>query len=282
MAVIPRTSQQSALLLVAADGAGSAECAAEGAALACTTLVEVVQTYYAEGGLVGAVTRPQVDAWISSMREQIGRQAEEAGRGLRDYACTLLAAVIDETAILALQVGDGAIVVSDGTSYRPLFWPQRGQYANMTNFVTEDDALDKLDMEILPEVPDEIALLTDGLQSLALTYATQGAHTAFFAPMFAPLRAVPRPGDATELGPQLAAFLAGPSLARRTDDDKTLVLATRRPPQLPTLVAPGGETAAAEVSRLGMVPSTEAAATPAEVPPTHVTPEGAADASTAR
>lgn len=280
MAVITRAGDQAALVLVAADGAGTAECAAEGAALACATFLEAVSPYLAEGGSALDVTRPQVDAWISAVRDQMQVQAEAAGRPLRDYACTFLAAVLDETGLVGLQVGDGAIVLADGAGYRPLFWPQRGEYANMTTFITEDASLNHLAMKVLPDVPDEVALLTDGLQSLALTYATQGAHTAFFTPMFAPLRAMPRPGEATELDRQLSEFLNSSAIARRTDDDKTLVLATRRAPSPITHVPPVTAAAASPSTHEGTAtPETE---TPlAASPSAHVGSEDLTDASPA-
>lgn len=222
-----------AVVLVVADGAGSATCAAEGAALACATFLEVVAPYLTEGRAVKDVTRLLAEDWVWEVGEAVRRQAAVAGRSVREYACTLVAAIVDDSALTALQVGDGAIVVADGEGYRPVFWPQRGEYANMTHFVTEEDALRRLEVTVLPEVPYEVALLTDGLQPLALTYEDRGAHVPFFAPMFAPLRAIPRAGEASELVEPLAEFLASRAISRRTDDDKTLVLITRRPPTPP-------------------------------------------------
>ena len=74
----------------------------------------------------------------------------------------------------------------------------------------------------------ECALLTDGLQLLALNFAKRSAHTAFFAPFFTTLRAAPEP---TDLVVDLRAFLDSSSVNSRTDDDKTLLLATRTEPR---------------------------------------------------
>lgn len=219
-----------AVILVAADGAGSAPHGEEGARLACGRWIELVTSYLTEGGMVGAVSRLQADDWCWEVRESIRQEAEAADTTAREYACTLVAALVGPDATAAFQVGDGAIVVADPSlGYRPVFWPQRGQYANMTHFVTEPDAVDRLAFELLSEPTDEIALLTDGLQSLALHYATETAYAPFFEHMFRPLRAVP----ATDLDPlrlALADYLGSEIVSRRTDDDKTLVLATRRPP----------------------------------------------------
>jgi hypothetical protein len=74
-----------------------------------------------------------------------------------------------------------------------------------------------------------VALLTDGLQGLALRFSTREAHGPFFEPMFARLRRE-REGEPKGLGKELRAFLGSAPVNQRTDDDKTLVLATRLPP----------------------------------------------------
>ncbi|MGL4552961.1 MAG: PP2C family serine/threonine-protein phosphatase, partial [Gemmataceae bacterium] len=63
----------------------------------------------------------------------------------------------------------------------------------------------------------------DGLQGLALHYATRTAHGPFFAPLFRALRGA----DPEELGDPMRAFLESPRVNGRTDDDKTLILAAR-------------------------------------------------------
>lgn len=74
---------------------------------------------------------------------------------------------------------------------------------------------------------DEVALLSDGLQRLALHYQTRTAHAAFFKPMLATLRDASE--DALEsLSARLEDYLSSPAVNERTDDDKTLVLASRR------------------------------------------------------
>ena len=72
----------------------------------------------------------------------------------------------------------------------------------------------------------ELALFTDGLQALALHFVSREVHAPFFEPMFERLRQEP-PGDAPGLEAELRAFLDSAEVNRRTDDDKTLVLATR-------------------------------------------------------
>ena len=121
-----------------------------------------------------------------------------------------------------LQVGDGAIVYRSASSpFTPALWPQNGEYANTTWFVTDEEAADLVQLARVSGV-DEVALLTDGLQSLALRFASREAHGPFFEPMFRSLRGPEPAGDGA-----VAAFLGSERVNARTDDDKTLVLATR-------------------------------------------------------
>ena len=64
----------------------------------------------------------------------------------------------------------------------------------------------------------------DGLQMLALSYAKKVAHQPFFTPMFAALRKVE---DPQELIVPMRQWLDSTAVNQRTDDDKTLILATR-------------------------------------------------------
>ena len=126
-----------------------------------------------------------------------------------------------------LQIGDGAIVVgTPDEGYRPVFWPQGGEYANETYFVTDAGAAAHLECAILTEPIVEIALLTDGLQRLALHYQTRQPTNRFSVPCSS-AREHPEPGCPTVLVTALERLLASPAINQRTHDDKTLILATR-------------------------------------------------------
>ncbi|MDG4556122.1 MAG: PP2C family serine/threonine-protein phosphatase [Candidatus Contendobacter sp.] len=217
-----------ALALAAADGAGSAAEARAGAELACQTLLAECAAQLAQAP--GADwARTAAETLIERVQAALSQRAAETGLPVREFACTLLGAVLAEDWALFLQIGDGAIVIGAGDDYRPVFWPQAGEYANETYFVTDDGAATRLEFAALAEPVGEIALLTDGLQALALHYQTRQAHAPFFRPLFQRLRAVPEPGCPPDLQAALARFLDAPALNQRTHDDKTLILATRQP-----------------------------------------------------
>jgi hypothetical protein len=192
----------------------------------------VAALWAGENGSLEAFTPDTARTWVEHVRDQLGALALLECRERRDYAATLLVALVDGSGAVFLQVGDGAIVYRAGEGgFTPALWPQNGEYANTTWFVTDEEAADLVQLARVPGV-DEVALLTDGLQSLALRFASREAHGPFFEPMFRHLRAPAPPGH--EAGPspaslheQLAAFLGSDAVNARTDDDKTLVLATR-------------------------------------------------------
>jgi len=221
-------SGERVLIAAAADGAGSAPCGGEGAATACSVFVGLANDHLDAGQSVDQISLETAQSWITSIQDSLEQQAESVSRERRDFACTLLGLVASSSCAACLQIGDGAMILSDSEErvYGHVFWPERGEYANTTHFVTQDDAVGHLQFESVRREIVEAALLTDGLQSLALNYREQVAHEPFFKGLFAPLRALGE-GRSHELSRSLADFLSSPRVNEKTDDDKTLVLATR-------------------------------------------------------
>jgi hypothetical protein len=218
------------LIAAASDGAGSAALAQLGSRLACDLFVDEVKTYIEGGNTRSLYSDNFIADWIGKFhRMAVGWSRAESAR-IQDFACTLLAAVVWHDRAVYFQIGDGAIVVSrrdEPDRYTVVCWPQQGEYANMTNFLTDADAVEKVFREERSGAIDEIAIFTDGIQRLALDYRARSAHAPFFAPLFAWLR--PRPsGHSRELSDSLAVYLNSEKINSRTDDDKTLILATRR------------------------------------------------------
>lgn len=217
------------LVAVAADGAGTSERAPEGARLACEAVLDRARRWAAGRERFSAFGREAFLPWLDAARARIAAAAQAEGRDSRDYSCTLLVALVGRRRAAFFQIGDGAIVYRSGDgAHVPALWPQTGEYANCTWFVTDGDAADRLQAATAEDV-HEVALLTDGLQALALRFATREAHGPFFEPMFARLRRE-REGQSGGLVGELCAFLGSAPVNQRTDDDKTLVLATRLRP----------------------------------------------------
>ena len=227
------------LALAVADGAGSAAKAQEGAEQACQTLLAECAAWLAQATEVD--WNPILaESWVQRVQTVLQQQAADAGLPVREFACTLLGAVIAADRALFLQIGDGAIVINTEDSYRPVFWPQGGEYPNETFFVTDASAACCLECAVLAETITEVALLTDGLQPLALHYQTRQAHEPFFRPLFQCLRDYPETGSLPELAAALARFLDSPAINQRTHDDKTLILASRWSASSPSAPLPDG------------------------------------------
>jgi hypothetical protein len=228
------------LTLVAADGAGSATRSREGAERACQILLAECANWLAQA--TEDDWQPTVAlSWLHLVQASLAQHAADAGLPLREFACTLLGAIVAPDRALFLQIGDGAIVIGTEDGYQPVFWPQGGEYPNETWFVTDVNAASRLECTTLTESIDEIALLTDGLQSLALHYQSRQAHEPFFRPMFQSLRDYPEAGCLEALTQALEQFLDSPAVNQRTHDDKTLILATRlaTPETVPAIPAAG-------------------------------------------
>lgn len=216
-------------VLVAADGAGSADHSAQGAAQAVETAADAL----AEA--MQWLTWPATDAEWQNLFEAVYQRARAAvvymaeAQGLppRSFACTLLCAVASDRGLAVAQVGDGlAVATLDGGEWYLAATPQRGEYANETFFLTQADRLPNVDVRVSSEPVLAVAVMTDGLLRLVLDLTRNQPHQPFFQPLLAFAAQV---SDASEGATQLTAFLGSERVCARTDDDKTLVLAARPP-----------------------------------------------------
>ncbi|MCX6688953.1 MAG: PP2C family serine/threonine-protein phosphatase [Methanoregula sp.] len=210
---------------IAADGAGSTTNGGVGAEIACRIIYAQITGTVRDAGDLSRITDQDVKNWITASRDAILVDAQEHGQRLKEYACTILGSVAGNDRVIYFQIGDGAIVAGSGPEYQTIFWPEQGEYANTTFFITDEQYLDHLHV-LHAESPDEIALFTDGLQNLVLSFAQKQAHAGFFVPLFDALRKNPENGF-SDFSAQLENFLCRDDISARSDDDKTLVLAVR-------------------------------------------------------
>ena len=221
-----RTGDSDLLILACADGAGSAQAAKVGAEHSCSEVIDNVVSFFQSGRTLDEISRDDVVNWARQIRTSLLGVADMQEIQIRDLACTLLFAIVGRDRAVFAQIGDGAIVMQDAGEYRPVFWPQSGEYQNTTYFITDVEFEQNLQIEIMESTISELALFTDGLQMLALNYSTKSAHGPFFKPMFETLRQAVEPND---LVVPFRQFLDSKGVNDRTDDDKTLILATRNP-----------------------------------------------------
>ena len=217
------------LVAAVADGAGSAKRSEEGAQLAVRSFLSTFGPLAAAEPDLEGIDAARLSAWFRDLRGEIAATAEAGGNAFGDYACTFLAAVVGPARSVFLQIGDGAIVVRDRDTedFSWMFWPQHGEFANTTNFLTQADFESALEVEVVEGELCEIAIFSDGIERLVLDIAGRTVHTPALKPIFTWLAGTLPTVGTMGPAPGLVAFLGSEQVNRRTDDDKTLVMATR-------------------------------------------------------
>ena len=206
---------------VVSDGAGSAEFGAYGAWLTCRFLSTRFREWVHENPELP--TDEDFADWIDELRDRISAIATLGDTTSRQFAATLAAIVVTPDEAATLHIGDSAVVGRKVGEWDVLCWPENGEYASSTYFVTDDPG-PRLKITRHPREHDAFALFSDGVGDLALSHLEQAAHPRFFDPMMRPVDAAANGGRLVELSAKLATYLAGPSVCGRTDDDKTLIL----------------------------------------------------------
>jgi len=218
-------TKNNVIICCACDGAGSALYAAQAADITTRYITDAL-TGLAEAG--HRLVEADIYALVEELYDVLEGEAVKQGAELNEFSCTLLGCYITNGWAVFFQIGDGAIVRNDGTgNYAYLWWPHNGEYQNTTSFIVDDRNLPNLKVAILEEQVDEVAIFTDGLQMLALNTETASVHQPFFNDLFKYLRMADDADKVSVLNRKLAEYLDSKVINDRTDDDKTLFLATR-------------------------------------------------------
>ncbi|SEN98200.1 Protein phosphatase 2C [Duganella sp. CF517] len=210
------------LAIFVADGAGSASHGGVGAELAMQAAAEVLADKVAAGEF--GITDELAVECVLGIRMRLESYAAQHSLVMRDLACTFLGIVALPQASLAMQIGDGGIVLNAGRGLELAIIPMSGEYANMTSFVTDENAVEILQTREYLAQLTEVAVFSDGLQRIALQLPTNTPHPPFFSAFFDGLRrATPNEEESFHLA--VTNFLNSERVNARTDDDKTLVVA---------------------------------------------------------
>ncbi len=212
------------LVACVADGAGSAKHSELGSSIVCMSMMENATKFFESNGGFDNLEFETLVKWCEDARMRILDAATLHDCRTREFATTLCVAIMGPTTSYFLQIGDGAIILGNDASYGVVFWPQSGEYANSTNFLTSDEYEKQLEFLATPSKCSKVALMTDGIERIALRFDSQTPHIPFFDPLF---RALGSAADIESLNEGLRGFLGSNSVQLRSDDDKTLVLATR-------------------------------------------------------
>jgi hypothetical protein len=213
-----------AFCAIVCDGAGSAPFGGEGASLIARTFTVGLRDHFRTSSVLPG--DEDVWGWIDSVRDKLAEAAAMRSTVRRDMASTLVLLVATNSDALVVHVGDGAVVVreTDGP-WRALSWPENGEYASTTYFLTEDPA-PRVRISRHAADFDAAAIFTDGIETLALDLAGGVPHEPFFQSMIAPLDTAQAEGKDRSLSDALGRFLSGPRVCERTDDDKSFIIAS--------------------------------------------------------
>ncbi len=215
------------LAVVVADGAGSAEHGGKGARVAIEAVAAALESHLVEPE--NTLDASLAEILVTAAHDGIESRAASDNLQPRDFACTLLGVLAAPgLGTMTFQIGDGGIVLDVGNGLELAVVPMAGEYANMTYFITQENFREVLTVRTFDAMATKIAAFTDGLQGIALNFATGAPHEPFFRPFFAKLESASDEDEEIlhdKLSLALARFLQGPQVNERTDDDKTLALA---------------------------------------------------------
>lgn len=223
-AYVVRLLSDGAIIAIVSDGAGSAKYGMYGAWITCRTLSSCCVEWFKSNEI--APGEDVIHGWIDALRDRIYAIANTRNGTPRDFAATLAAVLITSSGTVTIQIGDSAVVARTGETWEALCWPENGEYASTTFFVT-DQPNAKININFLPDIYDSYAIFSDGVGDIALSYVEQEPFAPFLDAMSRPVQNSTDSGRLTELSDALGAYLAGPRVCERTDDDKTLILLAR-------------------------------------------------------
>jgi serine/threonine protein phosphatase PrpC len=206
------------LVVIVADGAGSAEFSDEGARVAAETCL----TQIAERARHKRLVRLDYYEIFHSAAEQVSHYARSFNLSPREFATTLNVLHCTRSGTANVSIGDsGCIIVTGQDELEILAPPFKGRYANETAFLSQSMVERYFSYGETRNPINGYIAATDGIFDLLFQQDqinTQSAHALIDC-----LRRQESPQAAKEL----TAFCQSGTIARFTRDDLTLVLGLR-------------------------------------------------------
>jgi hypothetical protein len=230
--VFQNSGLQESVLLLAADGAGSARKSWAGAWIACRAIAESIRQIALTPN--GQRLLNTAEAWAEGLAVDLFTQARKKliawARRLNvpyhDLATTLNMIFTGPGFWSFALLGDGLIAsqaVRDESDWQIHGLPERGEFAGETTFLTGDQWIESMQFGAVSGHPDRILMTTDGL--LPILYQSQASiiHPSFVNPLFSAMESQ-KLSEVTK-NKALEKFLKSERIRSRCDDDLTLILA---------------------------------------------------------
>lgn len=223
---ISRRTENGWAVFCLSDGAGSSKNSAKSSDFTSkfmtTELLQLAQNLDELGP--GSWINDFIIQSIINLRKELRRRFETDD--LSDYHCTLVAGLIGHGVGLAVHIGDGIIIGGKTNEPEPgsvtlnsdvtISWPENGEYANETYFLTESRWLHHLRIANLGNI-DWLLAATDGGQDVIS--AKGDLDEDYIVKIFG--EALINQGCETFLSD----ILSGENADLKTHDDKTLLIA---------------------------------------------------------
>jgi hypothetical protein len=224
-AYVVRRLKDDVHIAMVADGAGSAKYGRYGAWLACRRILNKSKV-----ALYDTNSLPSLDDfkyWIDEIRDEIRLHAKVRDCTPREFATTISGVLFNNETLCSFSVGDSAVVGRRNNDWEVLCWPENGEYASTTYFLT-DDPEPRLKFEQKENLFDGFSVFTDGIGEIAISFNDGCAHKPFFDAMFRGVDQLQDPGGSRSLSNDLRGWLGSEKVCERVDDDKTLLLISRK------------------------------------------------------
>ena len=218
---------QDALAVCVSDGAGSAANGWIGAQMTS----KVLANWLAENVEKMFECDHDDRKWsiAATLKRILRRAAERSGAEIKSYACTVVAVlVVTDGRWLTVHLGDGAVIGKVDGELKALSLPRKGEFANETFFVTDNDAAESLDIQVSSEYESAnsvtaFALFTDGVESSLVNRRT-GEVSRVLGDMFGWLGSNSEQDVSAALESNLLQVFR-----QRTGDDCSLALVVHEP-----------------------------------------------------
>ena len=214
------------LLCAVADGAGSAKFSNISSKYICNFFIRKAKIWL-KNNSISNITRDVISFWFSLFQKVINRAARIYKiDNIKQFATTLLFVILSSKTNVFVQIGDGIIAKGDDKTLNCVFLPQNGEYLNTTFFATDKNISELFLYEKNNDKVKRLVMFTDGIEIISFDFSSNKPHIAFFNPLFSHLLESDSFGFNKNTSDFLTGFLNSSRVNQRTDDDKTLVIAS--------------------------------------------------------
>ena len=149
-------------LVFVADGAGSVKYGGDGAKYAVNSAIEFVKNK----NLINEASDEVLKGILKAALESVRHGASVLNASIEDLSTTFMALYVKDHECSLASIGDGYVIIDDGSELKLLNVPIKGEYFNETQFITSPEivkAIEDGSIEVRRSRCNAFAVTTDGL-----------------------------------------------------------------------------------------------------------------------